>query len=193
MNTLVLRNKGVIGEAHICKGFVNLHIIARQPSLLSLALGLLCVSVPPCLICAYPVRRWEAEKGGPQFLFVSPGLHDCYHAPEEYEHHTAELRRLARHLAALQPRQTIVWIDANPITYAAHKAAALKCMFYVNAAAHALAREFGLLMFSRQTMIVSGHQVGELHQLHSISRHQPRAANEDVANVNRSCDLWCDM
>ena len=101
--------------------------------------------------------RWQTEGNGPQFLFVSPGIHDCYHEPEEYEHHTRELARLARHLASLT-HQTVVWIDANPITYAVHGAAALKCMFYVNAAAHALAREHGLLMFSRQTMIVSGHQ-----------------------------------
>ncbi len=104
------------------------------------------------------MHRWEAEKNGPHFLFVSPGIHDCYHAPEEYEHHARELAKLARHLASLQ-RQIVVWIDANPITYAAGGAAALKCMFYVNAAAHALVREHGILMFSRQTMIVSGHQV----------------------------------
>lgn len=103
-------------------------------------------------------NRWEAGKNRPQFLFVSPGIHDCYHAPEEYEHHARELAKLASHLASLQ-RQTVIWIDANPITYAVNNAAALKCMFYVNAAAHALAQQHGILMFSRQTMIVSGHQV----------------------------------
>ena len=34
---------------------------------------------------------------------------------------------------------------------------ALKCAFYVNAAAHALAQEFQMLMFSRQSMIVSAY------------------------------------
>lgn len=104
--------------------------------------------------------RFEKQKNGPDFLFVSPGLHDCYHEPEEYEHHALMLRRLAQHLSGLQG-QTVVWVDMNPITYGVHNSAALKCVFYVNAAAHQLAREFGLLLFSRQTMIVSGHQVNE--------------------------------
>lgn len=118
-----------------------------------------CDSNKKALVC-----RWQTEGGGPHFLFVSPGIHDCYHEPEEYEHHARELARLARHMASLQ-HQTVVWIDANPITYAVHGAAALKCIFYVNAAAHALAREHGLLMFSRQTMIVSGHQVMQISLL----------------------------
>lgn len=104
------------------------------------------------------MRRWETERIGPQLLFVSPGLHDCYHEPEEYEHHAKELAKLAGHLASLQ-HQTVVWIDANPFTYGANGAATLQCIFHVNAAAHQLVREHNILMFSRQTMIVSGHQV----------------------------------
>ena len=50
-----------------------------------------------------------------------------------------------------------VYIDMNPITRANGNADALECAFYVNTAAHALAREFQMLMFSRQSMIVSAH------------------------------------
>ena len=62
-----------------------------------------------------------------------------------------------------------VYIDMNPVTRATGDQTALKCVFYVNAAAHALAREFGMLMFSRQTMIVSANgkdEAGEfpMHQ-----------------------------
>ena len=52
--------------------------------------------------------RWTHEKSGPTFLFVSPGLHDCYHQPGQYEHHARALRRLVEHLSML--RQTVVRI-----------------------------------------------------------------------------------
>ena len=57
----------------------------------------------------------------------------------------------------------------NPVTRANGDADALKCVFYVNTAAHALAREFQMLMFSRQSMILSANgkdEAGEypLHQ-----------------------------
>ena len=48
-----------------------------------------------------------------------------------------------------------MYIDMNPVTRANRDAHALKCTLYVNSAAHALAREFQMLMFSRQSMIVS--------------------------------------
>lgn len=50
--------------------------------------------------------RWMTEKSGPTFLFVSPGLHDCYHQPDEYEHHARAVRHLVEHLSML--RQTVV-------------------------------------------------------------------------------------
>ena len=50
--------------------------------------------------------RWINEKSGPTFLFMSPGLHDCYHQPDEYEHHARALRHLVQHLSML--RQTVV-------------------------------------------------------------------------------------
>ena len=67
--------------------------------------------------------RWIDEKSGPTFLFVSPGLHDCYHQPDEYEHHARALRHLVEHLSILQ--QTVVctllllspckgWSDGSP-------------------------------------------------------------------------------
>ena len=100
--------------------------------------------------------RWIQGQRGPDFLFVSPGLHDCYHDPDQYGHHARKLRHLVEHLAALP--QTVVYVDMNPSTWGANSQKILKCVFYVNAAGHALAKEFGLLMFSRQTMIVSGDQ-----------------------------------
>lgn len=100
--------------------------------------------------------RWTSVKDGPDYLFVSPGLHDCYHEPDQYEHHARELGRLIEHLAALP--QTVVYIDANPVTRAVDDKKALKCLLYVNSAAHAIVRKRGMLMFSRQTMIVSGDQ-----------------------------------
>ena len=107
--------------------------------------------------------RWTKEKGGPTLLFVSPGLHDCYHEPDQYEHHARNLRHLVEHLMTLD--QTVVYVDMNPTTRAfnadGHQQNALRCIFYVNDVAHALAREHGMLMFSRQTMIVSGNQKDE--------------------------------
>lgn len=111
------------------------------------------------------------EKSGPDILFVSPGLHDCYHDPDQFEHHARNLRHLVEHLARLP--QTVVYVDMNPTTWGANKRKTLKCVFYVNAAGHALAKEFGMLMFSRQTMIVSGDQKAEdgtfpMHQADEI-------------------------
>ena len=63
-----------------------------------------------------------------------------------------------------------VYIDMNPVTRATGDQKALKCIFYVNAAAHALAREFGMLMFSRQTMIVSANGKDEAGE---FPMHQP--------------------
>ena len=102
---------------------------------------------------------------------MSPGLHDCYHDPDQFEHHARNLRHLVEHLARLP--QTVVYVDMNPSTWGANKQKILKCVFYVNAAGHALAKEFGMLMFSRQTMIVSGDQKAEdgtfpMHQADEI-------------------------
>lgn len=80
-----------------------------------------------------------------------------------------QLQRLAQHLR-LMSNQTVVWVDANPMTHAAHGALALDCALGVNAAAHEQARQLGLLLFSRQSMVLSGQQVDE--QGH-YPMHQP--------------------
>ena len=41
----------------------------------------------PCIVCGLLSSldcRWSQEKSGPTYLFVSPGLHDCYHQPDQY-------------------------------------------------------------------------------------------------------------
>ena len=92
-------------------------------------------------------------------MFVSPGLHDCFHDPDQYEYHARQLRHLVEHLAMLQ--LTVIYVDANPTTEGSTGHKLLNCIFHVNAAGHALAEEFGMLMFSRQTMIVTGDQKDE--------------------------------
>ncbi|KAK9908144.1 hypothetical protein WJX75_003271 [Coccomyxa subellipsoidea] len=103
-------------------------------------------------------KSWAVE-GGPDYVIVSPGAHDCFHEPEDHKHHALQLGRLARHLHELN--QTVIWVDINPMTFAVHGAPALKCALNVNAAAHAQAKELGFYMFSRQTMITSAGQVDE--------------------------------
>ena len=115
-----------------------------------------CPAVIVLNLWSYRCRWIKNKESGPNLLFVSPGLHDCYHEPDQYEHHARNLRKLLEHLRTLP--QTVVYIDMNPTTWAAAGQKALKCVFYVNAAGHAIAKEMGLLMFSRQTMIVSGGQ-----------------------------------
>ena len=100
--------------------------------------------------------RWIQGKEGPEFLFVSPGLHDCFHDPDHYEYHARQLRHLVEHLVML--RSTVIYVDANPTTEGGIGYKILNCIFHVNTAGHALAEEFGMLMFSRQTMIVTGDQ-----------------------------------
>lgn len=95
-------------------------------------------------------------------LVVSPGLHDCYHEPEALEHHARQLWLLAHHLSLLE--QTVVWVDMNPISKGVADKATLKCCFYLNSVAHHLAAEFGFLLFSRQAMIVSGHQMNDANE-----------------------------
>lgn len=60
----------------------------------------------PAFIAGVHGCRWTQEKSGPTYLFVSPGLHDCYHQPDQYEHHARRLRHLVEHLSMLQ--QTVV-------------------------------------------------------------------------------------
>ena len=55
--------------------------------------------------------RWISEKSGPTYLFVSPGLHECWHEPDQYKRHARRLRRLVEHLSTLQ--LTVVRIFPN--------------------------------------------------------------------------------
>ena len=66
-----------------------------------------------------------------------------------------------------------VYIDMNVVTRANGGADALKCTLYVNTAAHALAREFQMLMFSRQSMMVSANGPNEAQE---FPLHQPDEA-----------------
>ena len=101
-------------------------------------------------------RRWD-EEGGPDYYVISPGLHDCFHEPLALEHHVMQLRKLAEHLKKL--KQKVIWVDMNPMTNAVHDSAGLKCSFRINHHAQMLAGEFGLSLFSRHSMIVTGYQM----------------------------------
>ncbi|CAK0784612.1 hypothetical protein CVIRNUC_007816 [Coccomyxa viridis] len=113
---------------------------------------------------------WQ-QKGGPHYVVVSPGGHDCYHNPEDYEYHSVEAVRLAKHLHMLPA--IVIWVDQNPMSFAVHGKPALHCLLHVNSVAHAQAKELGFFMFSRQTMIMSAEQVDEsghypMHQPDSV-------------------------
>ena len=60
----------------------------------------------------------------------------------------------------------------NPVTKANLDADALRCTSHVNSAAHALAREFLMLMFSRQSMVVSAGP----DEAGNFPLHQPEEA-----------------
>ena len=55
--------------------------------------------------------RWISEGIGPTYLFISPGVHECWHEPDQYERHARRLRRLVQHLSTLQ--LTVVRIFPN--------------------------------------------------------------------------------
>ena len=86
-----------------------------------------------------------------------------------------QVERLGKHLSQLA-NQTVVWVDSNPVTKGVHEDA-LDCVRAVNAAALEQAQRQGLHLFSRQSMILSGHQVDDrghypMHQPDHIVREQ---------------------
>jgi hypothetical protein len=147
-------------------------------------------------------NSWEGG-GGPHYLFLSSGAHDCFHEPkvrpsqpalccrlwqgrdadallhvalQDLQHHIMQLVKLARHLSQLE-NQTVIWVDANPMTHGAHEADTMDCVRDINDAALQQAHKLGLYMFSRQSMILSGKQVDEkgdypMHQPDKVVREQ---------------------
>ena len=57
---------------------------------------------------------------------------------QDYEYHSVEAVRLAKHLHMLPA--IVIWVDQNPTSFAVHGKPALHCLLHVNSVAHAQAR-----------------------------------------------------